>query len=358
MEKKRDPGGSGARDSMDRMRALVEALCSPRCAGRAPGTPGGLAARQEITAALRGAGLDPFEQPVPGCGGANVIARLPGEIDRWILLAAHHDHLGQRGRQVYWGADDNAAAVGILVELAHRLTARRPRGRGVLLVTFDGEEPPYFLSEAMGSEYFARHPVVPLAQIDQMVCMDLVGHSLGGAGTPAEVAQSLFVLGAERSAGTSERLRALVRAEPGVILRPLDAEAIPPLSDYQPFWTRSVPFLFLSAGRSRRYHTPEDRPDGLAWAKMMATAAWLERLVRQLCADSEAPTRFLAQGRDDAATLRTMHELLTALAVPAALVHEPVIAELRRSCDAQGRLPDALRFKASLLLESLEQALR
>jgi hypothetical protein len=100
------------------MRELVEALCSERCGGRAAGTPGGAAARALVVEALRGAGLDPQEQPVPACGGANVLAALPGEIDRWIVVGAHYDHLGTSGRDVFHGADDNAAAVAVLVEVA------------------------------------------------------------------------------------------------------------------------------------------------------------------------------------------------------------------------------------------------
>ena len=108
------------------MRALVETLCSDRCAGRAPGTPEGLEARRAVTSALREVGLDPFEQLVPGCRGANVLANIPGEIDRYILLGAHFDHLGKHGKDIYWGADDNAAAVAILVEVAGALISVSP----------------------------------------------------------------------------------------------------------------------------------------------------------------------------------------------------------------------------------------
>ena len=45
------------------------------------------------------------------------------------------------------------------------------------------------------------------------------------------------------------------------------AELIPPLSDYAAFWERQRPFLLLSNGRSRVYHTPEDTPDKLSRAK-------------------------------------------------------------------------------------------
>src|SRR5262245_1984328 len=118
------------------MRTLVEALCSDRCAGRRPGTPGGREARRIVTEALRDAGLDPHEQEVPRCKGANVLCELPGDSDRWVIVGAHFDHLGVEGGRMYRGADDNAAAVAILVEVARSLSRARPAGRGVIVAAF------------------------------------------------------------------------------------------------------------------------------------------------------------------------------------------------------------------------------
>ena len=56
-------------------------------------------------------------------------------------------------------------------------------------------------------------------------------------------------------------LQSLARAETGLIVRPADAEIIPPLSDYNAFWRRQVPFLFLTAGGRRaitRSRTPKN----------------------------------------------------------------------------------------------------
>jgi len=50
---------------VSRIRLLVDALCSPSCAGRRSGTPEGDAARAIVKNSLRDAGLDPFEQPTP-----------------------------------------------------------------------------------------------------------------------------------------------------------------------------------------------------------------------------------------------------------------------------------------------------
>ncbi len=148
---------------LPRAQRLVETLCDDDCAGRRAGTPGGARARGAVMEALRGAGLDPRELDAPRCGGANVVAAIPGEVDRWVVVGAHYDHLGTSpGGAVYRGADDNAAAVAALTELAHGLAVARPRGRGVLLVAFDGEEPPFYATGAMGSQQFVRAPPVPL----------------------------------------------------------------------------------------------------------------------------------------------------------------------------------------------------
>jgi hypothetical protein len=341
------------------MRDLVEELCSEACAGRAPGTPEGARAREVVVSALRGAGLDPFEQTVPGCRGANVVATLPGRVDRWVLVGAHFDHLGRAGKDVYWGADDNAAAVAILVEVARAAARRRPDGRGVIFAAFDGEEPPYCLTDAMGSRHFAAHPPVPLDRIDMMVCMDLVGHALGPEGLPAEVRSSLFALGAERSEGTAGLVDRIADAEPGVIVRRADVEIIPPLSDYEVFWRRHVPFLFLTAGRSRNYHSPRDTPDTLDYPKMAATAAWLERFVRETCARPDGPVAFREGAADDASTLRSLVALTGALARVSAEAEagRQAAEQLLAFCDRDGRLPGPLREQAAALVGLLETGL-
>jgi hypothetical protein len=341
------------------VKILVEALCSDRCGGRAPGTPGGLAARAMVIEALRARGLEVVEQAIPEIGGANVLAALPGQTDRWVLVAAHYDHLGAHGGETFPGADDNAAAVAILVEVAGALARDRPAGRGVLFAAFDSEEPPHFLSPAMGSAHFVRHPTVPLERIDLMICMDLVGHALGPAGLPAEVRDTVFAFGAERSAGTAAHLDSLQRAVPGVIVRRADAETLPPLSDYAGFWEHEVPFLFLTNGRSAVYHTPDDVPDRLDYPKMAATARWLERLVRETCARPEPRIPFLPRAREDASTLRSLIDLTTALDAtsPYAAMGREIAERLLAACDADGKLPRGQRREMQGLIVQLEAAL-
>ncbi len=344
------------------MKDLVRELCSKECAGRAPGTAGGLRARALVVDALRSAGLDPHEQPIGNSRGANVIATLPGSIDRWVLVGAHYDHLGLEGpgsTTFYAGADDNAAAVAILVDVARALAARRADGRGVIVAAFDAEEPPYFRTGEMGSAYFTKHAPVPLARIDTMVCMDLVGHALGPDGLPEDVGSSLFALGAERSVGTAALVDGLACAEKDVVIRRIDAEVIPPLSDYDPFWQRGVPFVFLTCGRSARYHTPADTPEHLDWTKMAGTARWLERFVRASCARSEDRVVFDGDVRDDRATLESFLAVVGPLRGISPIVETAIAtaSDLLSHCDASGRLPDAVRDMPAGLVAALESSL-
>ncbi len=319
-----------------------------------------MAARAEVVDALRGVGLDPFEQPIPLCKGANVLAPIPGDYDRWVIVAAHYDHLGRAGGDTYPGADDNAAAVAILIDVANAMVRSKPSGRGILFAAFDAEEPPHFRTEAMGSEHFARHPTIPLDKIDMMVCMDLVGHAIGGEGTPEAVANSVFALGAERSEGTGAIVDGLATAVPGAYIRRVDAEVIPPLSDYDAFWRRDVPFMLLTNGRSSRYHTPEDTPEHLDYTKMAATARWLERFVRAVCERREPRVRFRSDGRDDASTLRAVDAITGALETidPRASLARGMAAGLMKLCDSEGRLPNTRREEAPALIAMIEAALQ
>ncbi|HSZ52223.1 MAG TPA: M28 family metallopeptidase [Caulobacteraceae bacterium] len=106
----------------------------------------------------------------------NVIGKLTGT--RWpgeaILYGAHWDHLGigppdARGDRIYNGAVDNASGVASVLELA-RLFAQAPRTeRSVYFIAFTSEE-----KGLLGSEYYAAHPVTPLATTVALLNFDVM----------------------------------------------------------------------------------------------------------------------------------------------------------------------------------------
>ena len=197
----------------------------------------------------------------------------------YVLIGAHYDHLGtERGDNAYWGADDNAAAVAILLELAARLQ-RTPPDIGVIMAAFDGEEPPHFLTDEMGSVEFCKHPPIALDQICLAIIMDLVGHAIGPETAHSQLANSLFVLGAEKTRGVTEAVRSVSANVGGVTPRLLDIDLFPPLSDYEPLRRKGVPVVYLTCGRWRHYHRITDTPERLDYAKMAATADYVQAII-------------------------------------------------------------------------------
>ncbi len=136
-----------------RVKEHIIVLTSPEFEGRAVGTEGEKKAAAYLTSQLSKWQLEPWsELGLTGYShefvvhqtdlrGHNVVAVRPGSSEEWLLLVAHYDHLGASETQVYPGADDNAAAVAILLEVARCLIAipQAPK-RNVAFIFSSGEE--------------------------------------------------------------------------------------------------------------------------------------------------------------------------------------------------------------------------
>jgi hypothetical protein len=251
------------------------------------------------------------------------------------------------------GAMERACPVSRVALPRSRLRRRRREVEQDPLV--DAVEERGLARDVVVSQEFVRTAREP---VDFMVCMDLVGHRFGPEGVPGDVGASLFALGGERSQGTAALVASLKRAESGVLVRPVDAEIIPPLSDYEPFWRKGIPFLFLTAGLSRVYHTPDDTPDKLDYPKIEATARWLTRFVR-LARVREA-ARFIPDGCGDRETLAEIADILESLA---GVSGEAAIAlryarTLEGACDRTGALPSERRGELAALVGGIEARLQ
>ncbi len=282
--------------SREALRCWVEWLASPALAGRAPGSPGGLAARAGIEGTFRDLSLKPagehdsYTQALPR--GANLLALVPGSdparAAQVIVIAAHYDHLGERDGRTYLGADDNASGVAILLELSRRLVAAPP-ARSVLIAAFDAEEPPAYLGEAMGSIHWMAHPTVPRPQVAAMLAMDLMGGNLWpGARTP------LYVMGRETIAAAGGPPRETQGgAAPTRNMHLRLVEDLPggrqPFSDHGAFFAAQIPVLLFSTGRSPHYHRVTDVPDTLDFEKLEGALAVVEAHLRWLADLPERP---------------------------------------------------------------------
>jgi hypothetical protein len=259
-----------------RLRTDVTYLASPALDGREPGTAGHELAARYIEERVRELALEPLftaghARPIRGAAGArNLCGQLPGTTNRRILVGAHYDHF-----QGILGADDNAAAVAIGLEVARRLQPWSGRAQ-VVFAFFDQEEPPNFQSSTMGSMQFVNDCPFPLADLDCAIVMDLCGHAIPFGECP----QALVAMGAENQAYLGEAVGA-VSTDPLPVL-PVPHAVEPDLSDHVAFRRRGAPFLFLTCGRWEHYHARTDTIEVLDLPKMGRIAMALEGLVRHI----------------------------------------------------------------------------
>src|SRR4051794_5475918 len=114
----------------------------------------------------------------------NVEAYLPGSTKEYVILGAHYDHLGLGGQfslapsmtgTVHPGADDNASGTSGVIELARYFAKQPKQKRGILFLTFAGEE-----LGLLGSAYWASHPELSLDNAVAMINMDMIGRPRNG----------------------------------------------------------------------------------------------------------------------------------------------------------------------------------
>lgn len=180
----------------------------------------------------------------------NVIGYIKGTTfpQRFVVFTAHYDHLGTLGKDAYVpGANDNAAGVALLIELAHYFR-EKPPPFSVALMAFSGEE-----LGLLGSTYYTAHPLFPLSHIRFLWNLDLIGTGKDGA---VVVNGTLHAEEFARLQHLNDSLHAL----PKIVPRAPAAN-----SDHYPFSVKGVPafFIYLTDKDYRHYHDTAEQPEKL-----------------------------------------------------------------------------------------------
>ncbi|MBN8807959.1 MAG: M28 family peptidase [Sphingomonas sp.] len=107
---------------------------------------------------------------------ANVLAKLPGtsRASETVMFGAHWDAYGRgpadaQGRTIRPGANDDGLGVAGVLELARLFKAGPRTDRSLVFALWTGEE-----RGLLGSEYYATHPVYPLATTAANLTMDIL----------------------------------------------------------------------------------------------------------------------------------------------------------------------------------------
>lgn len=256
--------------SAKRITRHINRLASDKMQGRGTGSPENAKAAGYIAAYFRKANLAPlgtngFYQPftakvrrvvVPDSlrEAANVLGYLDNGALFTIVIGAHYDHLGL-GKQgssldslpqgkIHNGADDNASGVAGLLEMAHYFSKNAVKEPyNFLFIAFGAEE-----LGLQGSRYFLNNPTIPIAKLNFMVCMDMIGRynpdrgvGIGGFGT-SDAWPTVFK-------GVKSSIKFFTdRAGNGG-------------SDNAAFYARQIPVLFFHTGGHPDYHKPTDDPE-------------------------------------------------------------------------------------------------
>jgi aminopeptidase YwaD len=184
----------------------------------------------------------------------NVAAYLPGQTDEYVVIGAHYDHLGLGEQysmapsmigQPHPGADDNASGTAGVIELARWFSARPRQKRGILFLTFAGEE-----LGLLGSSFYVNHPELPLSKAVAMINMDMIGR----------IREGKVYVGGVPTGTTLNKILEEVSSKYNFKLDFSDTTGYGS-SDHTSFTTKQIPILFFFSGLHADYHKPSDTWD-------------------------------------------------------------------------------------------------
>jgi hypothetical protein len=275
----------------DRIESDVRAIALPR--GRRVGQPGHDIAREYLIRRMTEIGLEPFtgdgfELPFEreGTRFTNLVGVISGSNRDLppVLVGAHYDSVIDAPC-----ADDNATSVAVALAAAETFAAE-PLQRDVVIALFDSEEPPYFLSQSMGSIRFYEDHCAETRFACALI-MDLISHDVELGIAPAgslppeaeeRVRQLLFITGAESASQLPPVVESAAGQVEGLRVVPTLNAYVGDMSDHHAFRLGGEPYLFLSCGQGRYYHHELDSLDTQGWINFEKTQRVFELVIEIL----------------------------------------------------------------------------
>jgi Zn-dependent M28 family amino/carboxypeptidase len=181
--------------------------------------------------------------------GVNIVGLIPGsdEINKFIVVSSHYDHLGELRGEIYNGADDNASGTAAMMAVAEYFQ-KHPPSHSILLVSFDGEE-----SGLVGSRRFVEDCPVSLDSVVCNVNLDMVGRNSQN---------ELYICGTAHYPFLKPILDETIELAAIDILYGHDggfgADNWTMASDHANFHRKKIPFVYFGVEDHDDYHEPTD----------------------------------------------------------------------------------------------------
>ncbi len=241
------------------------------------------------------AGLHPRRDTYDLHGRAchNIEAEIRGARSEILLIGAHYDSVFGSP-----GANDNGSGVAAMLALSRRF-ARTSSQHTLRFVAFVNEEPPYFLSEQMGSFVYAGRCKARGDQISAMISLETIGYFSDAPHSQTYPAPGLGVfyptvgnfIGFVANVHSRALLRrsiAFFRKHAGV---PSEGAALPAFipgvswSDQWAFWQHGYPGIMVTDTapfRYPHYHSATDTPDKLDYDRFALVVSGMQKVIEGL----------------------------------------------------------------------------
>lgn len=211
-----------------------------------------------------------------GRTGHNVVGMTPGYYDRYILVSAYLDGLGEIEGNIYPGADSNASGVAALMSIARDLSAASfDRNTGIIFVAFDGHG-----SEMSGSRAFSESFSTEL-NIVMAVNIDIIGSTLA----PVRKNRPDYLI----ALGGRQYDFSLTRANRGIGLhltydyygsRNFTDLFYKSLSDQKWFLDRRIPAVMFTSGITDNTNKLTDTPETLDYDVMSKRVELISKWIK------------------------------------------------------------------------------
>ncbi|MFC0251368.1 M28 family metallopeptidase [Massilia consociata] len=218
----------------------------------------------------------------------NVVGVLRGSDPQlkstYVLLTAHHDHVGIRNGEIYNGANDDASGVVSIIEIANALAAHKERPRrSIAFMTLFGEE-----LGLLGAKYYARHPVFPLKDTVANINLEQLGRTDDSEGAKIN---AVAMTGFDYSTVSDTLRKASERTGVRLWKHPTYSDQFFSRADNQALADVGVPAHTLSVAYAfPDYHGKDDTWDKLDYDNMARVTRMLAVGVYELANDRVRPT--------------------------------------------------------------------
>jgi hypothetical protein len=223
----------------------------------------------------------------------NIEAQIPGTRPDVVLIGAHYDSVFGSP-----GANDNGSGVAALLALARRFAGKSPE-HTLCFVAFVNEEPPFFLSDEMGSFVYASRCKARGDQISAMISLETIGYFSDAPNSQTYPAPGLGMfypkVGNFIGFVANVPSRALLRRVIALFRRyakiPSEGAALPGFipgvswSDQWSFWRHGYPGIMITDTapfRYPHYHSSTDTPDKLDYDRFALVVSGMEKVIEEL----------------------------------------------------------------------------